>query len=176
LPIAANSSAKARIAQLLSQRVALWHKDIEGKASAAWSRGFKLLVHGEPVNKGAGTRSDKLLGRVEMYDMLSDEREYRPLLTSAPGPGLGPGTGSAGGPGPAATSESRSDPHAIGRVRRELYDQLAQFVEQANRPYAVRKAAEATTAAAANFSCAAPLPPDVSSLPWDAQTSALPLF
>jgi arylsulfatase A-like enzyme len=171
LPIVANSSAKARVAQLLTQRVALWHKDIEGKASVAWSRGYKLLVHGEPVNKGAGTRSDKLLGRVEMYDMLADEREYRPLLGLPMVP-----VGAAGGPGPAATSASRSDPHIVGRVRAELYDQLAQFVEQANRPYAARKAAEAKADAPTNSSCAAPLASDASCLPWDAQTAALPIF
>lgn len=171
LPIVANSSAKARVAQLLTQRVALWHKDIEGKASVAWSRGYKLLVHGEPVNKGAGTRSDKLLGRVEMYDMLADEREYRPLLGFPVVP-----VGAAVGPGPAATSASRSDPHIVGRVRAELYDQLAQFVEQANRPYAARKAAEAKAAAPTNSSCAAPLASDASCLPWDAQTAALPIF
>lgn len=149
----ANPLAVAR-----ATRTALWHKDITGKASAAWAHGFKVIVNGGPsVNIGAGDRLEAIGGGpVEMYDMAADEREARPLAQTA-------------GVTPASTLGRRDDPRHVGKIRMHLHERLKQFVEQGNALYSKHKAKETRA-------CAAPRPGDVAPFDWSLLLTSVPEF
>ena len=160
-PENSNPLAVARAA-----RTALWHKDIEGKASAAWAHGFKVIVNGGPSSdKGAGDRIETMssTGLLEMYDMVLDEREAKPFAL--------PQTerGAAVAAADKATPGRHNDPRHVARVKQHLHERLRQFVEQGNRLYAQHKAKETRI-------CKAPLPGDVTPLDWSLQLAALPEF
>lgn len=162
-PEANNPLAVAR-----ASRTALWHKDIEGKASAAWAHGFKVIVNGGPSSgKGAGDRVETMSsGAVEMYDMTLDEREGKPLLQS----GTAAAAPAPSGPAHAADAVGRhNDPRHVARVKQHLHERLRHFVEQGNRLYALHKAKETRV-------CKAPLPGEVAPLDWALQLAALPEF
>ena len=169
----------AETAQRLSQRTALWHKDIEGRMAAAWSHGYKLVVHGGPsTNTGPGIKPDKLVltdaTPIELFDMTVDEREGRTLHFLAGPRGQQTNStshqalfGGGGGGGVAGEGTSRSDPRHVGRVRQHMLDKLALFVAQGNRPYSQHKETKL---------CSAPRPKDVAALPWGATVAVAPEF
>lgn len=170
---------------ILHQRVAYWHKDIDGKASAVWWRGYKLLIHGaSSANSGSGTRMEKMtIGTREIFDMTVDERENRPIKDAGHVATVGiknalhghvgrNGTSDSGGDTDKASISARgarNDARHLSRTIQHLDEKLSHFVEHGNRLYAEHKARETRQ-------CSAPLPSECASFKWELQKVALPEY
>jgi hypothetical protein len=145
------------------ERVVLWHKDIGGKASAAWSHGYKMLLN----NKGAVDA---------VYDMRHDPKEDNNIKTqssssSSPSSGGGKKEHSAADTSSASvTLEMRKDPAIIGKVQAKLSSKLMSFISDGNRAHEKHKDDNK------NMVCTAPVPGQVHPLPWDMAPLSTPDF
>jgi len=130
------------------ERLVTWHKDIGGKAGAAWSHGYKLVkVGNEPQ---------------VFFDMRLDDKENSPIniatdvsaasstaITSFSMPSdVEGGAGGGGGVGSSSNTATshRADPSHLSKVQAFLVEKLALFVAHGNKPVRVHKETRACNA------------------------------